>query len=83
MQRQPDQPADQRAVDADELEVAPDRAFHAVGQRRRVPAAYRLAHQLHDLVAIARGDADGGAAGEAVDLLLQAHIVAQRPAQFR
>jgi hypothetical protein len=42
MDRHAHQPADQRAVDADELEVAAHRAFDPVGDGLRVPALDRL-----------------------------------------
>ena len=64
---EPDQPADQRAVDADILEVAADRRFEPVGDRARVPAAHRLRHQLDDRAAVARRHADRRAARELVD----------------
>ncbi len=78
MDRHADEAADQRTVDADELEVAADCAFDTVGDGAGVPAAHGFRHQPDDLVAVAVGDADRGAAGEAVDLALEAGIVAQR-----
>ena len=65
-----DQPADQRPVDADELQVAADRALEPVGQRLRVPAAHGFRHQLADLRAVAGREADHGPAGEALALTL-------------
>ena len=47
-----DQPADQRSVHADELEIATHRAFQPTGDRFRRPALHRFRHQLHDLAAV-------------------------------
>src|SRR5688572_8254912 len=44
------QPADQGAVDADELEVAAHRQLDSLRRSLRVPLAYRVRHQLADLV---------------------------------
>ena len=76
MDRHPYQPTHQRTVHPDELEIAAHRAFDAAGDFLRVPALDRLRHQLDDLPAITRRDADRGAADEAINLRLQARIVA-------
>src|SRR3569623_1469766 len=66
--RDPDEAADQRAVDPDELQVAPDRVLDPVGDRARVPPAHGFRNELHDLPAVPGRDPDGGAPREAVDL---------------
>ena len=63
MDAEADQPPDQRAVDANILEVAADRIFQSPGDRTRVPAMYRLGDQPYDVVAIIGGCAYGGPAG--------------------
>ena len=63
MERDADQPAHQRAVHADELQVAADRIFDPVRNRLRIPAADRIGHQLDDIVAVAGHDPDDGPSG--------------------
>ena len=79
---QADKAADQGAVDADILEVAPDRAFEPVRDRAGVPAAHRLGDQLDDAVAIRGDEADRGAARELVDRRLEAGLGLQRLAEL-
>ena len=64
---QPHQPAHQRAVDPDILQVAPDRMFQPAGDGPRVPAAHRLADQLDDGIAIGRRRSHRRAAHETID----------------
>src|SRR4051812_36267867 len=82
VEHEADEAADQRAVDADILEIAADRAFEAQRDRLRVPAAHRLRDELDDAVAIGGGGAGDGAAGELVDRALQTRVLLQRLAQL-
>src|SRR5204862_7150186 len=77
-----DETADQRAVDPDILQVAPDRAFEPVRDRSRVPAADGVRDQPHDSVAIIGGDSDRCAAGEAVEAVADARVVLERRAEL-
>src|SRR5207302_1325277 len=50
--REPDQPTDERAVDPDELQISPHGQLEAARRRLRVPTSERLGDQVADLVAI-------------------------------
>ena len=64
--RQPDQTANQCAVDPDELQVASDSTLDPVGDRRRIPPLDGFRYQPDDLVAITIGDPYRASASETV-----------------
>ncbi len=66
-----DATADQRAVDADELQIAANRLFHLVGDGIGIPAAHGFGNQLHDLVAMGLGQPGNRAAQGGVQPRLQ------------
>src|SRR3546814_20287685 len=70
MDQHPDQPADQRPVDADILQIVANRIFQPVGDGLRIPAADRVRHQPQRRLAIAVDRADGRAARIAVAWVL-------------
>jgi hypothetical protein len=78
MDHYPRRPAHQRAVDADELQVAAYGIFNAVGDGGGIPAADGIGNQTDDIVAIIFGSSHNCAAGEAVDLAFQPLIFLQR-----
>ena len=82
MDDNPRQTADQCAVDADELQVAADGIFDAVGDGGCVPAGDGVGDKPDDIVAVIFGRADNGAAGEAVDLVFQPRVFLQIAAKF-
>jgi len=82
MDGQPDQTADQRAVDPDILEIATDGIFKSARHRTRVPAPHGFADQFHDAVTVTGRCADGRAAGEAVNERFKALVALQRIAKL-
>src|SRR5215208_596063 len=68
---QPGQAADERAVDADELQVAPDRELDAARGGVGVPAVHRLRYQARDLVLVALEQHERDLQHPVVDLLHQ------------
>src|SRR5690606_7735971 len=83
MDSQADQATNKRAVDADELQVAPHRILEPVRDRAGIPAAHRLRYQLDDLSAVAGREGDGGAADEAVNLPLKICVGLEGMAELR
>ncbi len=65
------QPADDRAVDADELEVAPDLQLHLARRGVGVPPLDRAGDHVADLVAVVVDHVADGAHHPVVDLALQ------------
>ena len=53
VQGQAGQAADQRPVDADELEVSPDRELHATRGMVRVPGGHRQRDEFADVILVA------------------------------
>ena len=76
------QSADERAVDADELQVAADRIFDAVGYGGCVPIGDGVGDQRYDIVAVILGCADNRSAGKAVNLALELVIILQARAEL-
>ena len=72
----------QSAVDADELKVAANRIFHAIRNGGCIPAGNGFGHQLDDIVAVILGRANNGAAGKAVDLMLEPCVFLQSPTKL-
>ena len=82
MDDEPDQAADQSAVDADILQVTADRILQPPRDRLRVPAAQGGRHQATYRVALIGRGAHRGAAGEAVDRVGELGIFLQRGAKL-
>src|SRR4051794_35862629 len=61
------EPAHERAVDPDELQVAPDGALHLAREFRRIPGAHASHDRAPDVFAIARDPARRGIAQLLVD----------------
>ena len=82
MDRQPDEAADDRAVDADILQIAADGVFKPASDGIGIPGAHRFGNQPDNAVAIIGRHAHCGAADEAVDRRTQTWLVLQRLAQL-
>src|SRR5436190_23132931 len=80
--QQADQPADQRPVDAQTLQISSYRQLEAPRGRRRIPARHRLGNQVADLVPIPLDDACRQVDQQVVDLGEEGGVREQRDAEF-
>ena len=74
MDRQPDGAADDRAVDADELQIAANGGFQLFGDGAGIPFAHRVADKADNGIAIIIDEADGSTAKMQVDGAAQRSI---------
>src|SRR5256886_7034455 len=80
--REPDQPTDERAVDPDELQISPDGQLEAARRRLRVPTGDRLGDQVANLVAIPLHHRGRQVDHQVVDLGEQGFVRQQRCAEL-